>query len=277
MSLDERVKRLEDKVFGVNPTQPLPPTGNVDKWGNKILYKIRQGGISYAPPWNNNIPRSVRNGQADPSDNILFINGSGTILIDGKGTANTTGAAPRMYFTGQTRTGTDGTFHIKDVEVTFYAKRVRDSGTSYAGISCAARSQHHLQTLEPQANVNSLYGRLMNSGSCDIYWEQNHHDPAVRDKSLTSKTYFSAGLPKNIWIGYKFSVVNTSSSKIQANLYIDKSNEQQNWEPVFQYGITDSNIVSRLAKPGCVFIRNDSVQEFYYKKLSIIEVTPEAA
>ena len=102
--------------------------------------------------------------------------------------------------------------------MTVYAKRVRDGGTSYAGISGSVRTQHHAEHGEPWPNVNSFYARMMNSGTVDFYWEKNHHDPALKDRVLKSARYFTNGLPKNEWIGYKFVLKNVSSSKVVAEL-----------------------------------------------------------
>ena len=97
-SLDDRLKKLETKVFGTVTPTPTPPAGDKDRdrYGTRLLNKAKSGGTVYEPPWDNGNSRSVRNGSADPYDKINFINGSGTVIIDGKGTANMTGSAPRF-------------------------------------------------------------------------------------------------------------------------------------------------------------------------------------
>jgi ferredoxin len=121
----------------------------------------------------------------------------------------------------------------RDVEVTVYAQRIRDSGISFAGITMVARS-NHLRTDDAAADLcdtRGYGGRLRFDGHADFEKETAH----PRNESIRKTQVFPGGLPFGVWIGVKFLVYDRSDG-VHLELWLDRTDGRDGgqWELVNQ-------------------------------------------
>jgi len=110
-----------------------------------------------------------------------------------------------LYVSGET-----SRFYVRDpeqkrqwgnIEVTVYAKRVKDDGVPYSGIVTSVRTNHGMSADIEDAPCDSrgLSARLRFDGSADFGKETNHPTTIPTD----DLQLFTDGLPYDQWIGYK--------------------------------------------------------------------------
>jgi len=252
------------------------------------------GGKEWFNTWNNGVARTVISGAYDSSDPWLRARGNGTHKIDGKGLLKMSGSAPRLYIVDPAQTG------WRNVELTVYAMRVSDSN-GMGGIVGVARTNH----TAPDNNLcdsRGIGGRFHYTGKADFHKETAHHQ-AESVHSLASKTLFSAGLPYNRWVGYKYIVYDLPDGNVKLESWMDLD-ETGTWTKVnefvdngrnFGIGVTackagidpalrltasSSRPGSETGKPNlAVYFRSDNVgmDGLVYKKMSVREISPTAA
>lgn len=88
-----------------------------------------------------------------------------------------------------------------NVEITVYAKRVRDDGVFYSGIVTSARTNHGMSDTIENAPCDSrgVSARLRFDGSADFGKETNHPTTIATPEVEV----FPGGMPHDQWIGYK--------------------------------------------------------------------------
>jgi len=273
------------------------PESNVSAISDQVqiqmLYPTKKGGrIWNSTSWSNNESRTIPSGKVDSFDSEFIARGNGTVFIDGAGTAQLQGSAPRMYVYDNTKKK-----KWNNVEVTVYAKRISESGTvSSQGIVIGARSEHQDATLKNPCLGATYYGRLLYDGRAVFQKEVIHEGVySVNKPSEENKAKWNTPngvMPSNIWIGVKFIVMtNPDKKSVMLELYRDLTDGKNGgkWEKIAEY--TDKgdwfqndskNKVKKkcgysankvLLEPGTsVFIRNDKVSNVQYKLFSIREI-----
>lgn len=278
-------------------SNPIPNLNQIQKTPLKAdgiinLYPTKENGRTWSDSWANGLSRKLISGQSDPSDKEFVERGNGTVSIDGKGIADLSGDAPRMYVLDPKRKET-----WQNVEVTVYAKRINETDSlSSQGIVIGARSEHQDATLANPCLGATYYGRLLYDGRA-VFQKEVIHEGAYSinmpsEKNRATWPTIDGTMPKNKWIGVKFIVKNNPDNKsVKLELYRDLTDGQNGgtWEKVAEYtdsgdwSQTDSN--TNIAKvcgygankilinPGTsVFIRNDKIKDMLYKSFSIREI-----
>ena len=141
----------------------------LDRFGIEMLHPTAEGGRVWTSSWDNGQPRTMSSGHRDPQDSAFVARGSSTLIkIDGNGVARMSGIQPRMYVYEQNRTW-------DNVEVTFYAKRIRETTSHNSqGFIVGARSEHQLATDLLPCPGYAYYGRMHYSGRINFIKELSH-------------------------------------------------------------------------------------------------------
>jgi hypothetical protein len=270
------------------------PSTNLDKFGIKKLYQTVSGGREWYSIWDNGHARTFGN-TVDPYDpEFNTSNGSGTYKVDGLGTLKISGSVPRLYVRDPNQ--------IKmwhNVEITVYGMRVSDSNIAWAGIMAYARTKHDPDT--DLCDTRGIGGRFLYPGQINFEKETSHPDS---DCCQAEYTYWPNGMPKNVWIGYKYVVYDLAdgSGNVKMELYMDTTDGLNGgtWTKVNEFTDTGSNfgvgktacksginpalrLMSSDNRPGsesgkpnlAVYFRSDGVgtDGLWYKKASIREIT----
>lgn len=186
-----------------------------DKFGIKMLYPTLTGGRVWYSKWNNNNPRSWENTK-DPDDSEFFTgNGTGTYNCAGDGILKIGGDYPRMHIMRSDKTG-----YWHDVEVTVYGQRKSSLGEDWGGIMAYTRTNHYIDT--NTCDTRGYGGRFKYSGEIDFEKEIRHSGPYCH-AIAQSGTYWTGGMPQNIWIGYKFVTYDLTDGNVKLELYIDET------------------------------------------------------
>src|SRR3989344_2570127 len=285
--------QLGTVLVSVPTSTPISvPTDYILTGQIKKIYPTALNGRVWYSDWDNGIERKIKSGKRDISNDELIARGNGSVSIDGKGTAQLSGASPRMYVYDRA----EGK-KWNNVEVTIYGKRVSEYGIlSSQGFVIGARSEHQDATLDNSCSGRTYYGRLLYDGRAVFQKEVIHEEAySINKPKEDYKTYWDTPdgtLPKNKWIGVKFIVrTNSDQKSVKLELYRDLTDGYKGgtWEKVAEYTDagdwsqtdTGADVLAKcgysasevLLKPGTsVFVRNDEVVNAEYKLFSIREI-----
>ena len=275
----------------------MPGNEARDRFGINQLYPDAPNGRRWLCTWDNGVARELKRSRErdpeDPTGEFVLRGKDCSVAIDGEGVARLRGASPRMYVYDEGEEKTWG-----NVEITFYAKRVKEYGyKSSQGFVAGARSEHQNADADRCSGM-TYYGRMLYDGRINFQKELVHGlednggytdplPPAARAAWDTS----DGKMPAGSWVGYKFVVRNSADgSRVRLRLYRDRADgadgghweklldeeDAGNWhvQDVADCGHRSDQI---LLDPGtAVFIRNDLIEAAEYKKFSVREIEAES-
>ena len=276
---------------------PFAASAANDALGVAQVYPTVASGKEWLSKWNNGVARTLTWGQ-DPKDPWLVAKGNASYAIDGNGLLKISGTTPRLYVHDPLKTAS-----WRNVEMTVYAMRVADDSTAYAGIVGIARTNHGTTGSETSnlCDTRGYGSRMRNDGKIDFDKETSHPSATAG----ASKSLYSGGLPKNVWIGYKFVVYDQPDGTVKLETWRDttdglnggtwtKVNEltdnganfgvgapacKSGINPALRLTNSDSRLGTESGKPNIsVYWRSTNVgtNGLIYKKMSVREISPSA-
>lgn len=194
---------------------------NLDKFGIKKLYQTTSGGREWYSKWDNGVSRKFGSTQ-DPYDSeFTGNNGNGSYNVDGIGNIKLSNSTPRSYVMDPNKSK-----YWHNVEISIYGMRVADDNNPDAGLLTVARTNHTIDT-----NLCDTRGYLFEFPyDGRIYLEkETAHGLGYCD--VLKSTYWSGGMPKDMWIGQKCIVYDLSDGTVKLELYIDTTDGSNggNW------------------------------------------------
>lgn len=269
---------------------------DIDKFGIKKLYYTEINSREWTSKWDNDHIRSWTDQTNDPDDPefITAHKGTGLYSTDGQGILKISGSGPRMYIID-----TEQIKNWHNVEITIYAQRIIDSGISYAGITAVARTNHYIDA--NSCDTRGYAGRFRLDGYVDFEKETKHGAPSKGNAQAAAVKYWSTGMTKNVWIGYKYIVYDLLNGDVKLELWIDTTDGLNGgtWikitefvdngnnfgigytpckldiDPALRLTSSDTRSGSETGKPNlAVYFRSDGVgtDGLWYKKASVREI-----
>ena len=258
-----------------NNSNSTTPTG-VDKFGIRELYPTVSGGNEWFSDFAVGSKRTLTHGH-DQYDS-RFVVSSGTLTINGDGTAQLTGRIARLNLL----------MPHENVEVTMYGQLVTklSSVQSYSGHDIQART------------ADGHHSGASSSVTClgKDYTENLMYRQAIKFEKELNHPYYTRNNPEikyswdpSQWVGVKYLVRNTNDG-VKLEVYIDKTNGLNGgtWVKTYEYtdrggwkidpsaaaqcGIPADYIIKGYKQPLVIF-RDDGVTK-NLKYLSIREIAP---
>jgi len=282
----------EDCVEFSNKALPME---DVDKFGIKKIYQTVPNGREWYSKWNNCHARIWDSSSNDYYDSEFFTKneGNGSWKTDGRGILKISGDTPRMYVIDR-----DQIENWHNVEITIYGLRKLDDNIQWGGIMAYSRTNHITDT--NYCDTRGYGGRFRYDGSIDFEKETKHNAPKGYSQ-VANKTYWLVGMPKNVWIGYKFVVYDMADGNVKLETYIDNTDGYNggNWtkineftdngsnfgvgndacnvgiDPALRLTLSDIRNGSETGKPNlAAYFRSDGVgiDGLWYKKASVREI-----
>lgn len=289
---------IVDSTGGAMTINNLVVSPSADRFGTTELYPTIPGGREWSSRWDNNHPRTLNshNGPAvDPDDPEFHARGDASYTIDGAGVMTTSGPVPRLYVYDpaflDTSTYNPASFRSwNNVEVTFYGLRVGDDNTSWGGLVAGAKIRHIPD--HDLCGTRGYYGRIRNDGGVDFEKEINHGDGSYGVQTVARPSASPwPSLPYGQWVGYKLIArAAAGGAHVKLELWRDTSDAAAGgrWERLYWDADTGGWGTGKIpCAPGrdpaeiipgpnlSVFIRNDGVSDFRYKKWTIREIAPQ--
>lgn len=289
---------IVDGTGGAVTVKNLVISPSADRFGTTELYPTIPGGREWSSSWDNNHPRTLNSHDGpvtDPDDPEFHARGDASYTIDGAGVMNTSGPVPRLYIYDPAFLDTSlynpASFkNWNNVEVTFYGLRVGDDNIARGGLVAGAKIRHIPDT--DLCGTRGYYGRIRNDGGVDFLKEVNHGDGSypVQTEARSGVSPWPS-LPYGQWVGYKLVARSADGgAHVKLELWRDTSDGAAGgkWERLYSYADTGGWGVGMIPcasgrdpaeiLPGqnlSVFIRNDGVSDFRYKKWTIREIAPQ--